>query len=324
MIGWWILAQASKILLSFRFKWVRQIQVTLRLDKSHEGSVSEWIACLKQGDQSAAQDLWERYFKQLMRLSHGKLCVIPLAVCDEEDVALSAFESFCRAASSGRYPNLVDRENLWKILVAITARKSVTALRQEMFQTLSVEQPDNPQYPNQIVGSLNMQMMLLKKTGQTAEAVATLRSAVAVQQERVASYPANKHQLFQAASILDRLGRFLDETGVQDDALQSLETAHATFRDLADESPETVTHFRFLAGVCNRKAKIFVKQKRQEQARDQQKEAASRVRKVMQTPQAVPPDRQLLITPLKDLKAVCEKLKDEPGAADAGLQLKDL
>src|SRR5262249_30771533 len=38
-------------------------------------------------------------------------------------VALSAFDSFCRHASGGKFPNLHDRDNLWRLLVTITARK---------------------------------------------------------------------------------------------------------------------------------------------------------------------------------------------------------
>jgi hypothetical protein len=45
------------------------------------------------------------------------------AVGDEEDAALSAFDSFCRAATQGRFPELADRGGLWRLLVVITLRK---------------------------------------------------------------------------------------------------------------------------------------------------------------------------------------------------------
>lgn len=41
---------------------------------------------------------------------------------DEEDVVLSAFDSFCRGAAAGRFPRLEDRDDLWKLLVQITCR----------------------------------------------------------------------------------------------------------------------------------------------------------------------------------------------------------
>ena len=51
---------------------------------------------------------------------------------DEEDIALSVFDSFCRAVEAGRFPDLEDRDDLWKLLVVITVRKSVSALRHEL------------------------------------------------------------------------------------------------------------------------------------------------------------------------------------------------
>lgn len=45
-------------------------------------------------------------------------------VYDEEDVALSAFTVFCQAAQAGNYPDLEDREGLWRLLATITLRKS--------------------------------------------------------------------------------------------------------------------------------------------------------------------------------------------------------
>src|SRR5205807_42962 len=50
---------------------------------------------------------------------------------DEEDVALSAFHSFCHGAANGRFPQLGDRNSLWPLLVAITANKAIDHLRHE-------------------------------------------------------------------------------------------------------------------------------------------------------------------------------------------------
>jgi DNA-directed RNA polymerase specialized sigma24 family protein len=48
----------------------------------------------------------------------------PRRVADEEDVALSAFDSLCRGIEQGRFPDLKDRHGLWALLVLITARKA--------------------------------------------------------------------------------------------------------------------------------------------------------------------------------------------------------
>ena len=69
-----------------------------------ETSVTQWIDRLKAGDPDAAQELWERYFRRLVGLARKKLRAAPRRAADEEDVALSAFDSFCRGAEQGRFP----------------------------------------------------------------------------------------------------------------------------------------------------------------------------------------------------------------------------
>jgi RNA polymerase sigma factor (sigma-70 family) len=87
--------------------------------------VTRWIAALKQGDQSAARGLWEAYFRRLVGLARARLHDAPRRIADQEDVALSAFDSFCRGARMGRFPRLDDRHDLWQILVLITVRKAI-------------------------------------------------------------------------------------------------------------------------------------------------------------------------------------------------------
>jgi DNA-directed RNA polymerase specialized sigma24 family protein len=86
-------------------------------------SVTEWLRRLKAGDGDAAQLLWERYFSQLVRVSRQRLPACQRRVADEEDVALSVLDSFCRGAARGRFPRLGDRHGLWPLLVTITMRK---------------------------------------------------------------------------------------------------------------------------------------------------------------------------------------------------------
>jgi len=93
-----------------------------------EGKLGEsWISQLKAGDSVAAQKLWEAYHEQLVRFARKKLRAVPRRAADEDDVAVSAFNSFWQAAVQGKFPQLNDSDDLWKILVTITARK---ALRQ--------------------------------------------------------------------------------------------------------------------------------------------------------------------------------------------------
>jgi hypothetical protein len=86
--------------------------------------ITHWIGLLKAGDAAAAQPLWERYFARLVELARARLAGARRRVADEEDVALSAFDSFCRGALAGRFPRLNDSTDLWKLLVVSTARKA--------------------------------------------------------------------------------------------------------------------------------------------------------------------------------------------------------
>lgn len=97
------------------------------------GSISRLIVDLKAGDPVAAQPLWERYFDRLVRLARQRLTGRRHAriVEDEEDAALSAFESFCAGATRGRFPQLCDRNDLWRLLVVITARKATAQLQRQ-------------------------------------------------------------------------------------------------------------------------------------------------------------------------------------------------
>jgi DNA-directed RNA polymerase specialized sigma24 family protein len=90
-----------------------------------ESSVTRWISALKQGDQSAASGLWESYFRRLVGLARARLRDVPRLIADEEDVALSAFDSFCRRAQAGQFRSLHDRDDLWQILALITVRKAI-------------------------------------------------------------------------------------------------------------------------------------------------------------------------------------------------------
>ena len=98
---------------------------------SSEGSVTHWIDILQGGDRAAVGPLWQRYFGLLVTRARAALGAAPRRAADEEDVALGAFDSFCRGVEQGRFPRLLDRDNLWQLLVVITARKAVNLLWEE-------------------------------------------------------------------------------------------------------------------------------------------------------------------------------------------------
>jgi DNA-directed RNA polymerase specialized sigma24 family protein len=101
---------------------------------STAGSITQWLGDLKAGARSTAHPVWERYCRQLVALARKHLQGAPRAMADEEDVALSAFDSFCRGAEQGRFPQVCDRGNLWQLLVVITARKAGALAKHERRQ----------------------------------------------------------------------------------------------------------------------------------------------------------------------------------------------
>ncbi|MBV8228742.1 MAG: hypothetical protein JO329_02045 [Planctomycetaceae bacterium] len=100
------------------------------LTESH-GSITHWLGALKAGDLAAAQPLWECYFQRLVRLARQKLRAGHRsgADADAEDAALSVFDSFCYGAVHGRFPQLDDRDDLWRLLVTITTHKVTDHIR---------------------------------------------------------------------------------------------------------------------------------------------------------------------------------------------------
>ncbi len=95
-------------------------------------SVSQLLQNLQDGDQGAAQEIWERFIDKLIRAADKKLKNLPRRHVDEEDVAQSAFNSFFRGAKERRFNKLDNREDLWQILAMITERKAINVIRREL------------------------------------------------------------------------------------------------------------------------------------------------------------------------------------------------
>jgi DNA-directed RNA polymerase specialized sigma24 family protein len=99
---------------------------------SHDDIISQWLKKVHGVDEKFAQAIWEMYFQKLVQLARQKLGSLPRRDEDEEDAALSAMDSFLQGAKEGRFPQVGDRDDLWRLLVTITVRK-VTARRRRFF-----------------------------------------------------------------------------------------------------------------------------------------------------------------------------------------------
>jgi DNA-directed RNA polymerase specialized sigma24 family protein len=91
---------------------------------SSAGSVTYWIVQLKHGEREGATHLWQRYYCLLMERAGS-----PRGADDEEDIVLTAFDKFCRAAEQGRFPRLDDRNDLWQLLLLLTDREAINHRR---------------------------------------------------------------------------------------------------------------------------------------------------------------------------------------------------
>lgn len=96
---------------------------------SPDGSVTHLVHLVKGGDPEALAGVWERYYRRLAGLARAKLAGRPGLPADEEDVALSALDSFYRRAADGRFPDLHDRDDLWRLLAVIAVRKAYRLVR---------------------------------------------------------------------------------------------------------------------------------------------------------------------------------------------------
>jgi DNA-directed RNA polymerase specialized sigma24 family protein len=94
-------------------------------------TADEWVIRLRAGDPVAVRDLWDKYFDRMVALAREKLRGLSGRASDEEDVALSAFKSFCRAVEGGRCDEALSPDGLWALMMTLTARKAINLWRYE-------------------------------------------------------------------------------------------------------------------------------------------------------------------------------------------------
>ena len=104
-------------------------------------SVTRWISQIKEGERAGVEKLLNRYFARIVQLARKKLQGVPALAGYEEDVALSAFKSLCLGAERGRFPQLLDGDDLWRLLVVITIRKAIDLMRRRHPEDVASE-PD--------------------------------------------------------------------------------------------------------------------------------------------------------------------------------------
>jgi DNA-directed RNA polymerase specialized sigma24 family protein len=87
-----------------------------------EKAITKWIDELSDGNQQAAQQLWQQICLRLLAFSRLKLDEQTRRLYDENDAANSAFYSLCCGLTDGRL-KAENRDALWGLLSVITTRK---------------------------------------------------------------------------------------------------------------------------------------------------------------------------------------------------------
>lgn len=100
-------------------------------DHDSDLPITVWLEQVKEGDEQSFERLWSHYFGNLVRLARKNVADSPARLADEDDIVQSALASFYFRAQEGRYPDLHDRNGLWKLLISITLTKARALSRKE-------------------------------------------------------------------------------------------------------------------------------------------------------------------------------------------------
>ena len=101
---------------------------------SNQHDVTNWINELADRPETSMENIWQAYYERLVGYARRKLGEMPRRHIDEEDIAIDAMNSLFNGMQAGRFPDLNDRDDLWKLLLTITARKAGKAIRGNLAQ----------------------------------------------------------------------------------------------------------------------------------------------------------------------------------------------
>ena len=97
-----------------------------------KGSVSGWIAKMRQGDPAAIGQLVARYFQRIAQFAESKLRRGIRVTDDGEDIAISVLHTITRNSAKGRFPDLQDRDDLWFLMIVIAQHAVIDKKRTEL------------------------------------------------------------------------------------------------------------------------------------------------------------------------------------------------
>ncbi len=98
------------------------------------GSVTIFFEQLRQGDQDAAERLWECCAPRILAVARQTLAHRAQRISDHDDVAQSVFVSLWTQATKGNFSEDFHRENLWRLLTTMTVRRALKHQARELTQ----------------------------------------------------------------------------------------------------------------------------------------------------------------------------------------------
>lgn len=99
-----------------------------------DSSIAQFVDLAGQGDGMAQQQIWDRYFPQLVRLAQLRIQQNFQRIGDAEDVALSVLNSFFGQIQKKSLPGVRGADDLWRLLSRMTQRKAIDWVRHQQRQ----------------------------------------------------------------------------------------------------------------------------------------------------------------------------------------------
>lgn len=103
-------------------------------DADDEGSVTIVIRKMKAGDERGADLLWQRFHDRIKTLVRSRLHPAHSQIADEEDVALESLAELFRGLLKGKFQDLSNRNDFWRLLVTVATRNVIDQVNREKTQ----------------------------------------------------------------------------------------------------------------------------------------------------------------------------------------------
>ena len=96
---------------------------------SSVGKITRAINALSTDREVAAELLWDQFFERLCRFAQSRISMRQQRLIDNEAIAASAMFALLDGIENGRFDSINNRNELWRMLMTVAARKASNARR---------------------------------------------------------------------------------------------------------------------------------------------------------------------------------------------------